>query len=149
MNTATLTAVFATILLVTPSGASAATKPVPAPPGDLPPAQKSVFTIDPETGRDPFFPKSTRLKQQVVIYTNDVAVAPPSFPNEIRCQGFSGTPDRRFALVSNKTVEKGEEFDLTLRTGQRVRVRCVDVKETTVTLEINGVTRELRLRAGL
>ena len=67
---------------------------------------------------------------------------PTQFPDEVRCQGGSNQRDKRLAIVNGKTVEKGEKFELHIR-GQRVPVRCLDVTEKTVLLEINGNTKEL------
>jgi hypothetical protein len=131
-----------------PGTAPAETKTAAAVPAVAPAPARSLFIVDPSTSRDPFYPKSERFKA-VIPKTNDTAVVyVPTFPDDIRCQGFSGTPERRLAIVNNKTVEKGEKFDLLLRTG-KVQVRCLEIKEKTVVLEVNGITKELGLRPTL
>jgi hypothetical protein len=145
---------FAGLVLATLALASctarAESKPAPAAaPSEPSTSPRSVFVIDPTTSKDPFYPKSKRF-EVIAPKTNDaVIVYQPLFPEEIRCQGFSGTTDKRLAIVNNRTMEKGEEFDLTLKTGQRVHVRCLEVKEKSVLLEVNGIARELGLRANL
>jgi hypothetical protein len=132
-----------------PQSASAASPPATAPLAIEPPTPpKSLFTFDPKTSKDPFFPKTSRFAT-LVVKTNEIELPPaPLFPEDIRFQGVSGTPAKPFAIVNNKTVEKGERFELILK-GQRVRVQCVDIKDKSVTLEINGITKELKLRTAL
>ena len=94
----------------------------------------------------PMDPKSKRFVP-LQPKTNDAVVVTfaPTFPEEIRCQGLSGSPDHRLAIINNKTVEKGEKWDFTLKTGQRVQIHCIEVKEKGVILEINGIIKELGL----
>jgi hypothetical protein len=143
MNTVPLSfALLVAALALAPCGLRAAGKPA-APVQDAPPP-RSVFVIDPQVGRDPFFPKSTR-QGRITVRTNEVVtVAPSQFPDEIRCQGFSNQREKRLAIVNGKTVEKGEKIELNIR-GGRVTVRCVDMTEKTVLLEVNGITKELSL----
>jgi hypothetical protein len=126
--------------------ASGASQPAPAAPASQPvPPPKSIFSFDPKSSKDPFFPKTHRF-ESLIVKSNDLPLPPPPlFPEEIRCQGFSGTPSRPMVIINNKTVEKGEAFDLLIK-GQRVRVRCVDILDKRVVLEVNGVTKELKLR---
>jgi hypothetical protein len=118
-----------------------------AAPADPAPQPKSLFVIDPATGKDPFYPKSKRFEAAAPKTNDSVIVYQALFPEELRCQGFSGSTDKRLAIVNNKTVEKGERWEFTQKTGQRVQVHCLDVKEKVVVLEVNGITKELGLRA--
>lgn len=129
--------------------ARAASQPAPASPAaPPPPPPKSLFTFDPKTSKDPFFPKTDRFKR-FAVKTNDTELPPPPlFPEGIRYKGFSGTPGRPMAIINNKTVEKGERFELLIN-GQRIRIQCVEIKDRSVVLEINGITKELKLRADL
>ena len=129
-------------LALAPCGARAAGKPE-APVPDAPPP-RSVFVIDPQVGKDPFFPKTTRFKG-VAAKTNDVPVTSSSqFPDEIRVQGFSNLRGAIIVILNGKSIAKGEKIDLNIR-GQRLPVRCVDVTDKSILLEVNGVTRELSL----
>jgi hypothetical protein len=143
MNIASrLKALLVAALALVPCGARAAGKP--APPAQEAPPPKSAFAIDPQVGKDPFFPKSTRL-QAVPVKTPDPVMSNlTQFPDEVRCQGGSNQREKRLAIVNGKTVEKGENFELHIR-GQRLAVRCLDVTEKTVLLEINGISKELRI----
>ena len=127
---------------VTPAAPAATVVPVePAPP------PKSIFVIDLATVKDPFYPNSKRWKDLIPKTKAVVVIEQPLFPDEIRCQGFSGGSEKRLAIVNNKTIEKGEKWEITLKSGQRVQVHCLDVKEKSVTLEVNGITKDLGLRA--
>jgi|SRR6185503_8866528 len=132
-----------------PSAASSAGKPaaVPAPEPEAP-SPRSAFVIDPQFGRDPFFPKTTRFA--FVPKTNSVAVTTTSsqFPDEIRVQGFSNQREKLIVILNGKSITKGERIELPIR-GQRVGVRCVDLTEKTILLEANGVTKELPLPAAI
>lgn len=133
----------ATVIL-TPLALDAAGKPAPAAP-DASPAPKSVFVIDPQFGKDPFFPKTKRWEQLLPKPEDPILVpAPPAFPDEIRFQGIAGTPARRLVIINGKTMAKNEKADFRLPSGQTVKATCVNIKESSVILEINGVTKELR-----
>jgi hypothetical protein len=130
-------------LALAPGGAHAAGKPAAPAQEAAPP--RSVFVIDPQVGRDPFFPRSTRSPGRIPIKTNEpVATISSQFPVEIRVQGFSNKRDQIIVIVNGKSITKGEKIELNLR-GQRVHVRCLDVTEKTILLEANGITKELSL----
>jgi len=113
------------------------------PPG----APKSAFTDDPAVGKDPFFPKSSRRK--FVPKTEDEPLPPePAVPDFIKLNGISVTDGRRLAIISNYTAAQGEEFTLK-HNGQPLKVQCVEIKDKSVIIAVNGVTKELPLRAAL
>jgi len=145
MNTVPLSfALLVAALALAPFGLRAAGKPA-APPQDAPPPPKSVFVIDPQVGRDPFFPNSKGRLGRVPVKTNEVVASTLSqFPNEIRVQGFSNQRDKIIVIVNGKSIAKGEKIELNLRVG-RVSVRCLDVTEKSIILEANGITQELSL----
>jgi len=112
----------------------------------------SVFLDDPNFGRDPFFPLSTRHKP--------VIVAPPtkSIPVEeifgqvlesVPLKGISGVPTKRLALLGNRTVGIGEEVQHRFN-GRTYRVRCLEIHDNSVLLGVDGSkeTKEIRLRSG-
>jgi hypothetical protein len=112
------------------------------PPG----APKSEFVDDANTGKDPFFPKSTRRKV-VVKPTEDVPVV-PSIPETIALKGISFLQDRKLAIINNYTVAQGEEFTIRVN-GQPMKLRCVEIKEKSAVVDFNGITKELPLRPAL
>lgn len=154
MNTATLSrALLVVALALAPrlahaagqpaAGKPAAGKPAAAPVQEAPPP-RSVFVIDPQAGKDPFFPKSTRPFGRILIKTNEVAVVSSQFPPEIRVQGFSNQRDKLIVILNGKSITKGEKIDLPIR-GVRVTVHCLDLTEKSILLEANGITQELPL----
>ena len=103
-------------------------------------ADLSAFhsAFDPSSGKDPFFPKSRRLDA-----VKGVAVL-PIVP--ITLKGISSAKGKRLAIISNRTFEVGEEADLRLN-GRTVRVRCLEIRESSVLVAIDGMaeTKELQL----
>jgi len=114
--------------------------PAPRPTSNTIP--KSIY-VPPSTrseGRDPFFP-------------NRFATAPTPTPVQttgvvLVLNGISGTPQNPFAIINNRTFAKGEEQEVPSSAG-RVLVRCVDIKENTVIVDVDGQRQELRLRSGI
>jgi len=109
----------------------------------------SVFIHEPGFGKDPFFPKSARIPH---VKTNEVTetttVIAPVVPDEIRLKGINILKDRHLCILNNRTVAAGEEFDLRLK-GRVYRVRCVDIKDKSVVISVNGTSKELTLPNGL
>jgi len=149
MNTAPLyPALLVAALALAPCGAHAAGQPAAGKPAAAPapeaPPPRSVFVIDPQAGKDPFFPKSIRPFGRIPVRTNEVAVTSSQFPDDIRVQGFSNQRDKLIVILNGKSIAKGEKIELHIR-GQRVQVRCVDLTEKAIVLEANGFTKELPL----
>jgi hypothetical protein len=109
-----------------------------------PEALKSVFVIPaaPQEGRDPFFPESTRLRPVMRVAAPN---APPAVP-ELELKGISGAANLRLAIINNRTFGSGEEGEVICNAG-RVRVTCMDIKDDSVRVSINGQERVLHLRA--
>lgn len=128
-------------------GASPAKSAAPAREA-APEAPQSVFVIDPKLGRDPFFPLSKRF-EQLLPKTNDVYTPPqPQFPEELQCRGIT-LGERRLAMVNGRSVEAGERFPFRLPNGTVLQVQCLQIRERSVILEVNGVRKELHLRSHL
>ncbi|MCX7867087.1 MAG: hypothetical protein N2438_08170 [Limisphaera sp.] len=124
--------------------------PTPAVPAPVIP--RSVFEIpgDPSQGRDPFFPRSQRLFAGRTGSTNVTPVARIQWT----LRGLAGTPQQRLATLRTSgdrprtlILAEGEETSLPAAGGE-VRVRCVQIRDDTVVIEVNGVQQELRLRDG-
>lgn len=112
---------------------------VPAPVTEPLPFPKSTFVDDVNVGKDPFFPLSTRRGQQKVKDTPVVEAIP-----DILLKGVSGTAGRRLAIINNKTFEVGEQGELKSK-GQSVLIKCVEIKDKSVLIRVNGLERELFL----
>lgn len=132
------------LLLVTGTARSAQPQPT-TPKVDLPAPEKSVFADAAGFGRDPFFPNSKRRQNVATpkaIITGDI-------PNGIVLKGLSGTPQKRLAVINNYTVAEGEETELRAG-GQYFRVRCVEIRDGSVMISVNGMEpKELKMRTGL
>lgn len=134
--------------LVAGSVCAEAATPTPAAAPATPAADPSisVFVDDPNFGRDPFFPKSQRRKRTAVV--EDTNVVTTVQVDDLVLKGLSGSPGRRLAIINNYTFEAGEEYVLRMANGP-VKVRCIEIRDRSVVISINGVTKELRMREKL
>ena len=116
-------------------------------PGEIP---KSEFIIpaSPAEGRDPFFPKSTRLFNTTIITSTPTVQKQPSVQIDLVLKGISGSASRRLAIINTRTFEVGEEHDLPTSAG-RVRIRCVEIASDSVIVQVGGEQRILHLRPGI
>jgi hypothetical protein len=63
-------------------------------------------------------------------------VKPTAVPDTLVLRGISGTPQRRFALVNDATLMKGDQAKV--RVGNtNVVVQCLDITDTSVVLSVN------------
>jgi len=92
---------------------------------------ESVFNY--RAGKDPFFPN------RVVTPTPE-----PTKKEIMVLKGITGTPDRRVALINDRTFTKGETGEIKLGTNT-FKIRVIDIKDRSVTLERAGQTNELPL----
>lgn len=102
----------------------------------------SVFVIPTNAadGRDPFFPESMRFASGS---TNTPAAV--TLQVTFTLQGISGAAGNKLAIINGRTLAEGEETDLVVN-GTRIRLRCVAIKNDSVTVEAGGNRQELRLR---
>ncbi|HKX61960.1 MAG TPA: hypothetical protein VJS65_08945 [Verrucomicrobiae bacterium] len=137
------TLALAAVPLLFSSIGRAESKPAPqlAPPN----APKSEFNFRPGYAKDPFFPRSTDNVIAPPVAMNPT-VAPGTVPEWVALRGLSITGNRRLAIINNRTVGEGEEFTLKLSGGKSVTLRCVEIKEKSVVIALDGVTKELILR---
>ncbi len=113
------------------------------PPG----APPSVFVhqpIEPGFGKDPFFPKTKRFEREIPKNIDD-KTPDPIVPDEIALKGISFIEDRKLAIINNHTAAEGEEFSLRIK-GQTIKVKCVEIKDTSVIISVNDTTKEISLR---
>lgn len=147
---------------VTPATAAAVSPRVSVPePVVLPGVPAAVFVDDLGTGIDPFFPNSRRRPARVArpSGTTPVVARPEPVPTApvalaISLRGIVGPSYRRLALLSANArtydVKSGEE--LLMKTGTAdVRVTCVEIRERSVVVRVDGETsdRELQLKDGI
>jgi thioredoxin-related protein len=76
-------------------------------------------------------------KEEAVAKPTPVPAVAPAKQIELKLKGISGTASRRFALINNETVTVGEEFKIKLAGGV-ARVRCLEIKDKSAVVSING-----------
>jgi hypothetical protein len=107
---------------------------------------KSVFTVpaNPSEGRNPFFPRSAAATP-----APSKAVATEQAPDltGLVLQGIIPVGARRNVMINGITLEEGDEHEIRLPSGERVQVKCVQIKETSVVVLVGKQTRELRIRS--
>ncbi len=109
------------------------------------PIPHSVFELpkSADDGRDPFFPTSTRLFGNVI--TTKTNTAP--IGSGLVLKALAGSPGNRFATINSIVFAEGEEREC-VTPGGRITVRCLEISEDTVVIEVGGVRRTLRMRQG-
>lgn len=110
---------------------------------------KSEFVFEAEVSRDPFFPKSSRLRPAAPASAANTAPTPQDLTSGLALKGFLGSPTRPLALLNNRTCAPGEEVVVKVPGGQ-LKVRCVEIRQKSVVVTIEGEPgrKELFLRAG-
>lgn len=62
----------------------------------------------------------------------------PTWVKEIKLQGLSGNEPRRLAIINGKSFQKGDQAEI--KAGVKsVKIRCVEVRQTSVTVVIDGL----------
>jgi len=108
----------------------------------------STFTATPGYGKDPFFPKSTRLQPRAVLKTTD-PLPQGELPPGMVLKGLSGTKEHPLAIINKYTFAAGEEAEVRIGLGV-YRVKVTEIKERSVMVSVNGTPpRELTLRQGI
>ena len=106
---------------------------------------KSDFSVD-QNSRDPFFPKS-RPVQQEIAGTAELAIDIPSLL-QANLHGIVSAGGKSIAYISNVMLEEGRIAVIPIRAGGQVRnvnVRCREVAKDTVVLEVQGYTEPVSL----
>lgn len=117
-----------------------------APPG----APRSTFVSLPGEdgfGKDPFHPRSTRFIKQAAKVEELVPVK-QGVPESIVLRGISFGAGRKLAILNNYTVAEGEDFSLRIE-GKLIKGQCVEIKDRSAVVKVNGDTREIPLRSNL
>ena len=122
--------------------AAPTTAPAPAPPAEEVVPPKSVFIDRPDFGKDPFFPTSERRGKVTTVRTN--TFEPQANFKDLALKGISTQKEKRLAIINNKTFEANEEAAVRVN-GLLVNVKCIEVRDASVVISVNGVTKELFL----
>jgi hypothetical protein len=105
---------------------------------------KSIFTIPakPEEGKNPFFPELTDHLPYSASVDAPVKTTEKRPSAALVLQGFSGTPEKRLAIISNVVFGTND-----VRNVGSLVVRCLEINETSVVIEVGGERRELRFQS--
>jgi hypothetical protein len=105
---------------------------------------RSVFNLPSSSkdGRDPFYPESTRVMDDLQRANASKTVELTS----LKVPGISGTPGHLLAIINNHTFAIGDEGDVLTASG-RVHLRCIDIHPDSVLVEINGQMHRINLEA--
>ncbi|MDB6054875.1 MAG: hypothetical protein JWN25_2398 [Verrucomicrobiales bacterium] len=101
----------------------------------------SAFDENSVTGKDPFFPRSKRkAKAAVAVDPSKAAETPVVAPIALlSLKGISGS-SRKLALINNQTFARGETSTVKTTNGN-MRVKCVEIKDKSVVVQINDDPR--------
>jgi hypothetical protein len=131
------------VLLLIASGAQGAQTPQKPSASETPNYEqhlvKSVFINNAGVGKDPFFPTSTRRGASRGPVISEGPVVPL-----LSLKGISGPKNHRLAIINNRTFEVGEEAELKFG-GQSLRIRCIEIRDDGVTINVNGQNQKLLL----
>ncbi|HEY0456551.1 MAG TPA: hypothetical protein VGE41_09255 [Verrucomicrobiae bacterium] len=103
---------------------------------------KSIFIDDPQVGRDPFFPDSKRRIGQAVK-----AGTPLNYSN-LNLQGISSVRGKRYAIINTRTFEVGELGGVKAGS-ETIKLKCVEIKEKSAVVSIDGHLQEIFLGSRL
>lgn len=128
--------------------AASSSKPESNPSSKEPQIPKSVFIDDYKLGKDPFFPNSVRRGQKPPdrpTPSGSTAIAPE--PVQLTLRAISIGQTKRLATINSRVVAIDEEADVLVGT-QKVKIRCLEIRDASVLVRIEGVNepKELFLR---
>jgi hypothetical protein len=109
---------------------------------------QSVFDLTAKGIKDPFYPNTLRSPIPVpAATTNSVPVAALT---SLVLKALSGGAGQRLALINNRTLEVGETAEVTTAGGGKIKIRCVEIKESSVLVKVDGQGEpiEIHLRKG-
>ena len=112
------------------------------------PKKEAVATPPSVAKRESAVATSAVPKKETTVAAREVPKtqsADPAWLSDIKLQGIGGTSTRRLAIINGKTLGPGQGIQVKAG-GKIVILRCFDVKEKTVTVEIEGLEGERELR---
>lgn len=100
---------------------------------------QAIFVVTNKSLKDPFFPKSTRIK---TVTTN---AAPTISSSLFVLNGLSGSAEARLAMINGRTVAVGEDAEVPTTLG-KMKIHCVEIKESSAVIRIPGIPDPIELR---
>lgn len=109
-------------------------------------APKAEFVFRPGFTKDPFFPRSTDGAVVPPPTQTTISTSPTANLDFLALKGISiDRNGRKLAILNGYTVGPGEEVSVK-REGKPVNIRCVEIKERSVVVSSEGVSKEIPLR---
>lgn len=108
-----------------------------APKISVAPPARSTFNqpANPKEGRDPFFPESTHPYEAAIA-------AQTVTTTTLTVKGYSIANGRPIVIINNHSFMVGDEGDV-LTAGGRAHLHCLEIRNDTVIVEINGIRHEI------
>ncbi len=105
----------------------------------------SVYEIPagPKEGRNPFFPLST-----VAVEVKPVKPGTRIDPSALVLNGIT-SPPRQTAMINGRTFEAGEEGEVKIGNGKKVRIKCTEIRQNSAIVLFEGQLHEVRFRSGV
>jgi hypothetical protein len=109
------------------------------------PQSEFVTPTSIKDGSDPFFPT---VGERVSTAPADGKPPKNGIPVDsgLYLQGIAGQVDRRLCVINGRTLAVGEEDDIEI-SGRKLHVRCLEINETSVVIDLGGERRELHFKA--
>ncbi len=105
---------------------------------------KSVF--NPMEGRNPFFPATS--VQPIPVTVSGAQPTKTTPVDQLVCNGIVPKGERPTAMVNGHTFAEGETAEVKLLNGNKMLLKCEEIREESVIISIDGQRRELKLRSG-
>ena len=101
---------------------------------------RSVFVTEGVTGKDPFFPNSTRR-----VKREDTGQSSPvrDYSRLLKLTGIAGGV-RPIATINNLTFAVGEEQEVKVESG-RVKIRVLEIREKSVVISVEKQPKPIEL----
>ena len=120
-----------------------------AAPAEIP---KSVFVVsaNPRELRNPFFPSVyTPPTPSPQPTPSGAKPAPQVDTTRFVLNGITPNGPKRTAMINSHTFEAGETGEVKLANGEKVLIKCEEIRSESVVIVADGQRRELKFRYGL
>lgn len=113
-------------------------------------AAKSTFDDNPRQGKDPFFPNSKRRLGPGPVVTVSTNTSTPTVVTDYTRLLFLKGIYGKYVMINNVDFAMDEEKNIKFPNGS-VKVKCVEIREKSVLVEVNGKQPpvELKIREGI
>jgi len=109
------------------------------------PVPQSAFADGGKEIKDPFFPRSIRLRVAPPPTNTTQPTVISSSIFSLKGISFSTNGTDSLALINNRTLAEGESSIITLDSGRKVKVKVVRIKEGSVTIQAEDQSETIEL----